>query len=431
MRLRVIIAGLVVGLSTLAILLGQNGKPAEGAFLPCTDQVSAGGNLQAAVRAATPGAVICLDAGWHVSRGLLLDSYTSPGITIRGAGTDKTVAASDGSIDAILIINTSGITLENMIIAGGLPSGLYVSNSQDIRLDNVIVGFNGIGLHFDSDATAQVTNSLVAGNRDDGILIRQRSVVTLTDNSVFANGGVGVSAVGHTGKVVLTRNQIADNRGPGFFAGQSPCALLPPGVLEAPACYFTDLPSFVGSSDVTIEDSTIRTSGSTGLVFFPGTTGILRRNEISSNLLTGLFVWGAKVDAYANVFSKNEEHAIEYRAFPDPLHFKKLAAGYPRRASGMISGNTIKDTVRLGSILGGGILSQGADMRVLKNEVRRNAGIGISFVNSAKGEIKSNVVTQNGGSAICLTADSSASVSSNVLFQNLVNKIGACAEASP
>ncbi len=37
MRLRVIIAGLVVGLSTLAILIGQNGKPAEGAFLPCTD----------------------------------------------------------------------------------------------------------------------------------------------------------------------------------------------------------------------------------------------------------------------------------------------------------------------------------------------------------------------------------------------------------
>jgi parallel beta-helix repeat protein len=361
----------------------------------------------------------------------MLDAYTSQGITLRGEGTDKTVVASDGSIDVMLIMNARGITLENMVIAGGQPASIYVYNSQDISLRNVVVVFNGIGLHFDWNTTAQVADSVVVANLNDGVLIRQRSSVTLTDNSVYANGGVGVSAVGHTGTVVLTGNEIADNSGPGFFAGQPPCALLPPAVLEAPACYFDNLAAYVATSDVTLDENIIRGNGSTGVVFFPGTRGLLRRNEISGNLLTGLFAWGAKVDVYNTVFSENEEHAIEYRAYPDPLHFGKLSGGYPRRASGIIRGNTIEDTTRLGKILGGGILSQGAELKVRDNDVKNNAGIGISFVNSAKGEIRSNKILQNGGSAICLSNVSSIGISSNMIFKNLVNRIGDCVEASP
>lgn len=427
--MRPVFAGLAAGLFALALAVAWKAQTAESMALPCTVRLAPGAGVENAVRSARPGEVICLEPGWHIGKGLMID-YSKPNLTIRGVGAGA-VLASDGSIDVAIVVGARGIAFENLIIAGGSPAGVYVSGSQDVAFRNVAVGFNGIGLHFDSGTTAMVSDSVVAGNARDGILIRNGSSGALTGNQVFSNGGVGVSAVGHTGALMVKGNQITNNVGPGFFAGQPPCALLPAGQLAAPPCYLSDLPAHVGSSNVTLEDNLVQGNRSTGLVFFPGTTGLLRRNEISGNLLTGLFVWGAKVDAYKNAFVKNEEHAIEYRAYPDPLHFGRLSAGYPRRATGIVSGNTVKETYRWGSILGGGILSQGAEMKVRDNDIRRNAGIAVSFVNRAKGEIRSNSILQNGGSAVCLSGDSTASVSSNLVFGNLVNKTGVCAEAAP
>ncbi|MDI6856921.1 MAG: right-handed parallel beta-helix repeat-containing protein [Dehalococcoidia bacterium] len=427
--MRSIVAGLVVSLFALALAVGSKTETAESITLPCTVRLAPGASVGNAVRSARPGEVICLEPGWHVGKGLVIDS-SKPGLTIRGAGAGA-VLASDGSIDVAIVVNTRGIAFENLIIAGGGPAGVYVSNSQDVAFRNVAVGFNGIGLHLDSGTAATVTDSIIAGNIHDGILVRNGSSGTLAGNQVFSNGGVGVSVVGHTGPLMVKGNQITNNVGPGFFAGQPPCALLPAGQLAAPSCYLWDLPAYVGGSNVTLEDNVVRGNRSTGLVFFPGTTGLLRRNDVSENLLTGLFVWGARVDAYKNAFVKNEEHAIEYRAYPDPLHFGRLPGAYPRRATGIVSGNTVKETYRWGSILGGGILSQGAEIKVRDNDIRRNAGIAVSFVNRAKGEIRSNSILQNGGSAVCLSPDSTASVSSNLVFGNLVNKTGVCAEAAP
>ena len=56
----------------------------------------------------------------------------------------------------------------------------------------------------------------------------------------MVNAGVGVSTVGRTANTTLVSNIISDNGGPGVFAGQTPCALLPPGfallVARGPLC---------------------------------------------------------------------------------------------------------------------------------------------------------------------------------------------------
>lgn len=400
----------------------------EAAFPPpCTRRLTINANIQRVLSLVRPGSVICLPEGTFHG-GLVMDGSTSGGIVLRGAGPGKTILDAGGAKDALLILDQSYILIEDMTLRGGEPANVYVARSYFIGFDNVEVTGGGIGIHIDQKSGSGIANSHIHHVRDDGVLIRQGSGVRVSESVVEENGGVGVSAVGHVSPITVDGNQIQNNRGPGFFAGQTPCALLPPAELLAPSCYLANLPAYVGGANVTLERNVISGNASTGLVFFPGTTGTLRGNTVSSNLLTGLFVWGSTVNAYNNLFAGNEEHGLEYRAYPDPLHFGSLPAPYPLRAQGIIRGNTIRDTTRLGSILGGGLLSQGGDLAILYNRVVMNAGIGVSFVNDAIGSAEHNYVVNNGGSAICLFRSDSARIVANNLGLNLSDQPGICDE---
>ena len=81
-----------------------------------------------------------------------------------------------------------------------------------------------------------------------------------------------------------------------------------------------------------------------------------------------------------------------------------------------------------GDAEGGGLLSQGGRLIVRDNTFMDNAGIGVSFVNGAHGEIASNYVMWNGGSAICLFRAGSVDVGRNVTGGNLADRPGVCAE---
>jgi hypothetical protein len=268
----------------------------------------------------------------------------------------------------------------------------------------------------------------VKGVSADGVLIRNGSSAAVTDSEIRENGGVGVSAVGNVGRVQLSTSEVASNRGPGFFAGQAPCQLLPPATVEPPPCFLANPGAFVASGESHINENTIEGNGSTGLVFFPGTKATLIDNRINDNRLTGLFVWGANVSALLNRFERNEEHGAEYRAYPAPRLPGQPPGSIVQRATGSFLGNVVQDTARLGVILGGGLLSQGGKLVVRNNSLLDNAGIGVSFVHGAEGEIASNYIVWNGGSAICLYYAGSVDVSKNTIGGNLANKVGVCAE---
>ncbi len=393
----------------------------------CT-RIAAPDNLQSLIDSAGPGSVICLTPG--VFRGSIMFQNKN-GITLRGQGAKISIIAG-GSVDSMLIFNSQNLTFENFTLYFGHPSDAYVYNSQNVIFQNVDVGGGGIGIHYDVASIGRISGSFVYAMEGDAILVRRKSNVTVERNWVFDNGGVGVSTVGETATTTVTRNIISDNRGPGVFAGQTPCSLLPPGHVEVPQCYLTDLQAFVGDANIILLSNIIQQSGSTGIVMFPGTRGTFLSNHIWNNKLTGLFVWGAGVTSQGDEFSGNEEHAIEFRAYPDPLKYGQVGTQFPVRAVGSINTDDIHDSVVLpeSGKLGGGVLAQGANLDVMNSRIHNNRGIGVSFVNTSLGTIANNNVFRNGGSAICVYNAGDVMTANNTSSGNASDAPGVCLETT-
>lgn len=385
--------------------------------------------VQSLVQGATSGDVICMTAG--VFRGpIILDGKS--GVTLRGQGPRVTVVAG-GARDGVLVLNSRDISFEDFTLFFGTPANAYVRNSTEIAFRRMDIGGGTIGLHFDENSRGTISDSFIYAMSGDGVLTRDGANVTIERNWIFVNAGVGVSTVGRTANTTLVSNIISDNGGPGVFAGQTPCALLPPGFVEVPECYLRNLAGYVGSANVILDTNIIQASGSTGVVLFPGTRGTFRNNRIWRNELSGVFVWGASVSSEGDQYDGNEEHAIELRAFPDPLKYPEIPSSLRVRAVGTINNNEIRGTVVLPQTgtLGGGVLAQGANVTVTNSRVYGNRGIGVSYVNTSTGRIENNRIFDNRGSGICLYLAGSVITSGNTLTGNADDRVGVCRETTP
>jgi parallel beta-helix repeat protein len=432
----VLVAALAIAVATFAQLLPADRTTpsalaeasARAQVAPC-NKLAFPGTLQSLINSGRPGDIICLAPG--VFRGPVTFDGKS-GITLRGVGPRQTIIAG-GTRDGMLIFNSRDLTFEDFTLYLGNPSNAYVWRSQNVVFRRIDAGGGDVGLHYDVGSIGVVEDSFVYAMRGDGILTRNKSNVTIQRNWVFNNGGVGVSTVGETANTVVIRNIISHNEGPGVFAGQTPCALLPPGFVEVPDCYLTNLRAYVGSANVILDSNVIQASGSTGIVLFPGTRGTFRNNRIWRNELSGLFVWGASMSSEADQYDLNEEHAIEMRAYPDPLKYPQITSGQRIRAVGVINNNDIHDTVVLPETgtLGGGVLAQGANLDVTNSRIYRNRGIGVSYVNTSLGRIINNRIYDNRGSAICLHLAGNVTVQGNTLTGNVNNQVGVCHETTP
>ncbi len=386
-------------------------------------------NIQSLIDGSRPGDVICMIPGVFLGP-LRFDGKS--GVTVRGMGARVSIVAG-GSHDSTLIFNSHDLTFEDFTLYYSHPSDAYVFNSQNVTFQSMDVGGGGIGIHYDVASIGRISDSSVYAIEGDAILIRRQSNVVVERNWVFLNGGVGVSTVGQTATTTISHNVISDSGGPGVFAGQTPCALLPPGVVEIPDCYLVNLPSFVGEANIILDGNVIQSSGSTGIVMFPGTRGTLTANHIWRNQLTGLFAWGANVSSQGDEFGANEEHAIEFRAYPDPIKYGDPATSFKVRASGLIAGDDIHDSVVLPQTgtLGGGVLAQGANLDVINSRIHGNRGIGVSFVNTSLGNINGNTIYNNRGSAICVFRAGTVNIGANAISGHVDDTPGICHETTP
>lgn len=416
-------------LTLLAIVAAASASRPPSALAANCNKLADPTTLQGMVNSSQPGDVICMAPG--VYRGPLT-FQSIHGVTLRGAGSRVSIVAGMDK-DSMLIFSSSDLTFENFTLFYGHPSDAYVWNSQNIIFQDMDVGGGGIGIHYDVNSTGRIARSFVYAIEGDAVLIRRGSNVTVDRNWIFSNGGVGVSTVGDTATTTITSNVISNNAGPGVFAGQTPCALLPPGHVEVPACYLNDLSAFVGRANIILIGNVIQDSGSTGIVMFPGTTGTFSHDHIWHNHLTGMFVWGASISSESDDFAGNDEHAIEFRAYPDPLKYGKVGNLFPVRAVGRINHATIHDTVVLpeSGRLGGGVLAQGANLSVSNSMIWGNRGIGVSYVNTSLGSIDNNAIVDNGGSAICIYKAGNVTTKNNIAFGNADNTVGDCVETTP
>jgi len=423
MRRLLILALAVAGVSAMS-----GDAPRVTAAAECARSASPG-DIQAAIDTASRGDVICMAEG--VYRGPLRFE-SKGGVTLRGAGAGRTIVAG-GAADGLLVFNSSDLLFEDFTLFFGYPSNAYIWRSTNVRFARMDIGGGAIGIHYDVNSTGTVSDSFVYAMSADGILTRRGANVTVERNWVFLNGGVGVSTVGETATTTVVRNIISDNAGPGVFAGQTPCALLPPGFVEVPECYLRDLRAFVGAANVILDTNVIQASGSTGIVLFPGTRGTFRNNRVWSNELSGLFAWGSTFSSDGDEYALNEEHAIEARAYPDPLKYPQIRPDDRIRAAGLINRAVIRDSVVLAETgtLGGGVLAQGANLDVMNSRVYGNRGIGVSYVNTSLGRIVDNDIFDNRGSAICVWRAGAVTIEGNRLSGNADNAPGVCRETTP
>ena len=412
---------MLIRLTAFVVLLLAATAPVltrDGVSAATCDVTASPANVQSRIDGA--GDVVCLAPG--VYSGPLV-VYGKSGVTISGAGTRETVIAG-GKSDGIIIINSDRVSVEDLMLYAGNPANVYIGRSTGVVLRRVEIGAGGIGVHVDDASTATLSKSFIYSMTGDGVLLRRGSGAVIESNWIVGNAGVGVSAVGNTGVTSLVRNIISGNRGPGVFAGVPPCADLPGASLTVPPCFTRDPAAFIASAQLTLDANIIQTSGSTGIVLFPGTRATMRGNRVWHNHMTGLFAWGADVTSSADDYDGNDEHAMEIRGYPDP---RVVGPGY-RGASARIDNTDIRNTLvwpQTGT-LGGGVLAQGASVDLTNSRVYGNAGIAVSYQNGSTGRVDGNAVHDNGGAAICLLGAGSVVVGANEVFRNATDKIGAC-----
>lgn len=204
---------LVILLALVATGCSDSGAgPGAGSDVTLPDGTSFA-TLGEAVAAAAPSAVITVGEGEFVER----LEITKP-VTIRGAGPGTRILArtpsgrpSDDSA-AVIIRNTSGLTLENLAVEGGVDTGILVRDAQDITLVNVSsTGNADHALVIRSSSGVSVQGGRFAGNGDDGIRVRDgSSEVSITGAGILDNAGTGIR-VRESGPVSITGSVVTGN----------------------------------------------------------------------------------------------------------------------------------------------------------------------------------------------------------------------------
>ena len=243
----------------------------------------AGQRLQEALILAAPGDVIELGEGrFTLTDGLSLDV---DGVTVRGAGMDKTVldfTTQQGAGEGLLVtsdnvtlrdfalenpkgdgikskgadmivyhrigvkwtegpketngaygiypVESTGVLIEGCVVSGASDAGIYVGQSRDITVRYSVVQFNVAGIEIENSRNALVEKNLASRNTG-GLL-------------VFDLPGLPVMGGGN---VILRRNMVQDNDTPNFA---------PPGNIVASVRRGTGV-LIMANDGVLIEDNTL------------------------------------------------------------------------------------------------------------------------------------------------------------------------------
>ena len=220
--------------------------------------------LQEQLLDAKPGSVIEIPAGHYaLKRGL---SLRTDGVTIKGAGMDKTVLSFKGQVVGPegLLVNANDFTIENLAIEDTKGDALKINQGRNITIRGVRVEWtagpkttNGAyGLYPVKTQNVLVEDSVVIGASDAGIYVGQSENIVVRNNraeqnvagieiensvhaDVYGNtatkntGGIlvfnmpNLSQAGHATRVF--KNQVTGNNTDNFAAKGAAVASVPAG----------------------------------------------------------------------------------------------------------------------------------------------------------------------------------------------------------
>ena len=245
-----------------AALAACGGNQPSGTADSATEDFQA--KLQQQLLDAKPGSVIDIPAGhYHLNRGL---SLRTDGITIRGAGMDKTVLSFKGQVVGPegLLVNANDFTIENLALEDTKGDALKINQGKNITIRGVRVEWtdgpkttNGAyGLYPVKTQNVLIENSTVIGASDAGIYVGQSNNIIVRNNraeqnvagieiensvnaDVYGNtatkntGGIlvfnmpNLSQAGHSTRVY--KNTVQDNNTDNFAAKGAAVASVPRG----------------------------------------------------------------------------------------------------------------------------------------------------------------------------------------------------------
>ncbi|HEX7813491.1 parallel beta-helix domain-containing protein [Dyella sp.] len=232
------------------------------------DTASGGDEFQARLQQqlldARPGSVIDIPAGhYHLKRGL---SLRTDGVTLRGAGADKTVLSFKGQVVGPegLLVNASDFTIENLSLEDTKGDALKINQGRNITIRGVRVAWtdgprttNGAyGLYPVKTQNVLIEHSTVIGASDAGIYVGQSNNIVVRNNHAEQNvagieiensvnadvydntatkntGGIlvfnmpNLSQAGHGTRVF--KNKVLDNNTDNFAARGAAVASVPRG----------------------------------------------------------------------------------------------------------------------------------------------------------------------------------------------------------
>ena len=213
---------------------------------------------------AKPGDVIEVPAGkYSFDRSL---SLRVDGVTIRGAGPDKSVLSFKGQKAGAegLLVNANGFTLEDIAIEDSKGDGLKVNEAENITIRNVRVEWTGgpktgngaYGLYPVKTRNVLIEDSVAIGASDAGIYVGQsRDVIVRNSRAEFNVAGIeientinadvyGNTATNNTGGILVFnmpalsqqggavrvfKNKVFKNNTGNFGAKGTPVASVPAG----------------------------------------------------------------------------------------------------------------------------------------------------------------------------------------------------------
>lgn len=431
--MRIPTAGLFLAL-VVPLLWGAGGMPHPAHAAACTTTATPA-NVQQKINNAASGAVICLGANTYDVR-LFIDGKTN--LTIRGAGWNSTIVR-DGPTNhtCLLVRNSRNIRFERLearachvqaafvgdstdvvfsaIEANGGPIGFQYLRSTGKIIDSWAHGQSnangaGFGAIVQRGSNVRIQDSTFEEIRGFGILSQYNTRLHVGNTKVWDNRDGGVFTIHKTGTTTIGGSRISRNRH-NIFAGEPGCAALPAGDPNPPPCYLNDPGRYYSQINLFVQNSVIGGARGTGVVIFPGVTATLRTNRIQNSQVTGLFVWGAIVDATGNNYENNRENGVECRAYPSP------STGYRGRCT--FSREHIHHSRPLsGNRLGGGFVSEGARIELLRSTIEYNWGMGVALLRNATGEVRNNVIRYNGGSGLCIRNAGPVQRSGNTIYGN-------------
>jgi parallel beta-helix repeat protein len=256
------------GLGTLmsvgvCLALGACQQPAEDQT-GSTDAAPYEDQLRLALETATTGDVIEIPEGRHsFTRSLVLNA---DGVTIRGAGMDRSVLSFEGQIAGAegLLVNASDFTIEDLAIEDTVGDALKINEGTNITIRRVRTEWTR-GPHTENGAygiyPVQTENTLIEGSvaigaSDAGIYVGQSRNVVVRDSRAERNvAGIEIEntigadvydnvATGNTGGILVfnmpdlpqlghsTRvfnNQVVSNNTPNFAPPGGAVAGVPAG----------------------------------------------------------------------------------------------------------------------------------------------------------------------------------------------------------